>query len=249
MTQPWCPYYSLSFLIYYPSCLFSNDSNNTPFMQNWWNVNGLTWRLLTPSFGFCIRTASLTMFWIENRIDQYFPQVKSFLPEESLQLSYTDTGCVDLLSLTKPFRSQVKKKVWKLYWFQFLCHPVVINEVHGMWVQVYHLMYFNYCKIGLILSHWFLCSAVQTSFDYIISFKSCWHSVRYKTLPEVPELELKWGWVETCEWEILFLFLRVQDHPPYLTHQDSWTRIQFIDACLSLWFFGSVVKRLEITEY
>lgn len=49
------------------------------------------------------------MFWIENRIDQYFPQVKSFLPEESLQLSYTDTGCVDLLSLTKPFRSQVNK--------------------------------------------------------------------------------------------------------------------------------------------
>lgn len=140
-------------------------------------------------------------------------------------------------------------KVWQLYWFQFLCHPVVKNEVHGIWVQVYHLMYFNYCKIGLILSHWFLCSAVQTSFDYIISFKSCWHSVRYKTLPEVPELELKWGWVGTCEWEILFLFLRVQDHPPCLTHQDSWTQFQFIDACLSLWFFGSVVKRLEIIEY
>lgn len=99
MTQPWCPYYSLPFLIYYPSCLFSNDSNNTPFMQNWWNVNGLTWRLLTPSFGFCIRTSSLTMFWIENRIDQYFPQVKSFLPEESLQLSYTLIFWV-LLNLT-----------------------------------------------------------------------------------------------------------------------------------------------------
>ena len=234
MTQPWCPYYSLPFLIYYPSCLFSNDSNNTPFIQNWWNVNGLTWRLLTPSFGFCIRTASLTMFWIENRIDQYFPQVKSFLPEESLQLNYTDTGFSDLLSLTKPHRSQVKKKVWKLYWFQFLCHPVVINEVHGMWVQVYHLMYFNYCKIGLpvTLSHWFLCSAVQTSFDYIISFESCWHSIRYKTLPGVPEPELKWGWVMT--WVGNPVFVPQGTGPPSLPHTPGQLNSNSIHWCLSL---------------